>query len=94
MEDYQFKDMTRNERRKNNVKKGRHYKEVLRIGKCAHDEKSDLYYKDGHPWGNEEREYMLKVTNSKHNGYNPSMQDRKSDENQLEQLREYEKENS
>lgn len=78
------------QRRTNDLKKGRHYKEILKLGGAVnYEEKSDLYFNKGNIWADNEREWCGKITNSKFNGFNPSHKERKQHLNLEEQLQEY-----
>ena len=77
-------------KRYNDLKFGRHYKQILKEGGCPQEEKSDLYYKKGNIWADEEREFCGKVTKSKYNGFNPKFSEKKKYEDIREQLEDYE----
>lgn len=76
-------------KRQNDLKFGKHYKQILKEGGCP-QEKSDLYYKKGNIWADEEREFCGKVTKSKYNGFNPKFSEKKKYEDIREQLEDYE----
>ena len=79
-------------KRHNDLKFGKHYKNILKENNCLSDEnsKSDLYYKKGNIGADEEREFCGKVTKSKYNGFNPKFSEKKKYENIREQLEDYE----
>ena len=78
--------------RHNDLKFGKHYKNILKENNCLSDEnsKSDLYYKKGNIWADNEREWCGKVTKSKFNGFNPKFSELKKYENVKQQLEQYE----
>ena len=77
-------------KRHNDLKFGKHYKQILREGGCPQEEKSDLNYKKGNIWAYEEREFCGRVTKSKYNGFNPKFSEKKKYEDIREQLEDYE----
>lgn len=78
--------------RHNDLKFGKHYKNILKENNCLSDEnpKSDLYYKKGNIWADEEREFCGRVTKSKYNSFNPKFSEKKKYEDIREQLEDYE----